>query len=111
MVPEKHVKVALHWLNGGEIEWWDGLIWVTINENNIYLLKEIPEEPFRIKPDKFIPKANNWYACELRQGNTGRNGIFFCSIDGCIELPIEGLDHIWKQEDVTITGIVEVTLL
>ena len=40
----------MHWLNGGEIEWWDGVIWVTINENNIYLLNEIPEEPFRIKP-------------------------------------------------------------
>ena len=107
LVPEKHVEVALHWLNGGEVEMYaDDGIWLSYERGE--KPDFIPKFEYRIKP-VFTPKAGNWYECNLRQTDCGRNGIFYCDYDGHIDLPYENSTHVWKQEDVTIIGTVEVT--
>lgn len=59
------------------------------------------------------PIAGKWYQCELRQGVLCRDTLLYCLSNGVFDLPIEvgAFSKIckWKQEDVTITGLVSVT--
>ena len=113
LVCEKHVEVALAWLNGDKIEcrpiqqegnanWNEVLPYAQGFSMDIYM-------EYRIKPEpvKFIPKAGNWYQCELTKQDKYFKTLLFYNYDSCFDLP----NNTWNQKDVTITGSVIVTSL
>ena len=63
LVCEKHVEVALHWLNGGEVDVWSVVGWGGISEPHFDLTCK-----YRVKPK--IEKVKVWVGIHKEDGGS-----------------------------------------